>query len=371
MTQWNRLTRDILKEGQPVVLVTVIRHSGSAPRTSGARMLVRQNSAIQGTVGGGKYEAEAIKESVALLKEWIPGWQVDPLYPAYAKTLFVSLAGVDDADLICGGTLSLLLEILPPALLPLYRDAALAESLNQPLSFATAFLPVKQGERFAATAERLLEPGPLWLAHRHLVTGTERPGEDDVPTTVAQMAHAMKKQGISLIEDDGDVYLLEHFPAPSALYIFGGGHVAKALTEVLHLVGFQCIVVEDRAEFLLSTRFPHAMVECLPNLARNTVATFLSTQPVTPRHGIIIMTRAHAHDRDALAAALHTNAGYIGMIGSRKKAVEIKRFLLSEGADPQKIESVHTPIGLPIDAETPEEIAVSIAAELIAWKNRR
>lgn len=154
-------------------------------------------------------------------------------------------------------------------------------------------------------------------------------------------------------------------PAPEAV-IFGAGHISQETAFILDRLGFSVTVIDDRPEFANRERFPRAKkIICQP------FAEALKTLAIGCNSYVIIMTRGHAHDYNCLAGVLNSDAAYIGMIGSRRKVKMHKERLAEEGFDKEKITSVYAPIGLDIEAETPGEIAVSIAAQLIAVKNRR
>ncbi len=165
----------------------------------------------------------------------------------------------------------------------------------------------------------------------------------------------------SLFILEGQEYVAEVIMPPKTLYLIGAGHVAKEVAQLVQRASFRTIVIDDRVDFANRARFPHAdrvsvCSDCsLP----------LGDAPVDENSYIIIMTRGHSFDREALAQALGTRACYIGMIGSRKKRDQIYKTLIGEGFTSSDLERVHCPIGLSIDAETPFEIAVSIMAELI------
>ena len=370
MPYWNTLMFEALRTGSPSVLVTVISQSGSTPRSAGARMIVLPDGSIRGTIGGGKFEGTAMTEAVSMLG------QAGSTPVALAKILFFSPESEDEVGLPCGGSLHVLLELVvdTPALCEVYRAAANAEKHGLPHAFVTELTPAdwQGGSIKDLLSSARNQTGAAWQADRRIVLDENTCiGAKPVPLALTQTALALGEGETVLHEQEGRVFLLESFPAPFTIHIFGGGHVAKALADVLHPLGFHCIILEDRPAFLTPERFPNARLHLLPDLGQETVAACLQAEALTRRHGIIIMTRGHTQDRDVLAAALDAPAGYLGMIGSRKKGIEFKKTLLAAGADPQKLDSVYTPIGLAIAAETPEEIAISIAAELIAWKNAK
>jgi xanthine dehydrogenase accessory factor len=143
--------------------------------------------------------------------------------------------------------------------------------------------------------------------------------------------------------------------------IFGGGHVAKAIAPITHYLGFETIILDDRPEFASRERFPDAeKIVVLKDYqdAFSSVTTDENTY-------MIIVTRGHTADYDVLKQALTKPHGYLGMIGSKSKVLGIYQKLLSDGFSQEELDRVYSPIGLPIFAETPEEISISIAAELI------
>ena len=133
-------------------------------------------------------------------------------------------------------------------------------------------------------------------------------------------------------------------------------------------MGFKIAVIDDRPEFVTQQRFPDAQRHTLPDLRETTLSRFLSHAGVRGNDALVIVTRGHAHDREALLAGLGSKAGYVGMIGSRSKREQVFAFLRSRGFSEAAIASVRSPIGLPIYAQSPEEIAVSIVAQLIQWR---
>jgi xanthine dehydrogenase accessory factor len=161
---------------------------------------------------------------------------------------------------------------------------------------------------------------------------------------------------------EGDVYqvMLEVHERPSTLLIIGAGHVGKALATMGDMCGFSIEIVDDRPEFANAERFPEA--------DRITCGRFdevLDGYPIDPNTYVVCVTRGHKHDETSLRLVAATDAAYVGMIGSKRRVGAVLRHLIEDGIDPRAVERVHTPIGLDIGAETPEEIAVSIMAEII------
>jgi len=241
----------IKERGGEAALVTVVSATGSTPREEGAKMLVKPDGTISGTIGGGSLEAQVIKEAVGVIKQGKP------------KRLHFTLTDKEASEvgMICGGDLEVFIE-------------------------------------------------PI------LTTPT--------------------------------------------LYIFGGGHVSWPLAKMGKLLGFKITVIDDRADFASAERFPEA--ETI--LADDFVKAFPKLE-IDKTSYIVIVTRGHQHDELVLDWAVGTPAKYIGMIGSKTKVKTIFAHLLAKGVPQKKLDSVHSPIGLEIEAQTPEEIAVSILAEII------
>ncbi len=156
-----------------------------------------------------------------------------------------------------------------------------------------------------------------------------------------------------------EIFVEPILPQP-ALYIFGGGHVSMALAQVAHTAGFAIGVVDDRETFANAERFPMAR-----EIHTSYEEAFEKLKPNASSY-LVIVTRGHRDDMRVLAWAVRTEARYIGMIGSRRKVLSVYKVLEKEGIPAEKLEGVHAPIGLEIGALTPEEIAISITAELIA-----
>ena len=159
---------------------------------------------------------------------------------------------------------------------------------------------------------------------------------------------------------DPTVVFVEPVEPEAVLVLFGAGHISTFVAPLARTVGFRVCVIDDREEFANPDRFPTAdrILVCPVTEAFDQIA-------VTPATYLAIVTRGHAHDRDALRAALTTRPAYLGMIGSRRKRDLIYASLIEEGIPAEDLRRVHCPIGTAIGAETPQEIAVSIVAELI------
>ncbi|MBP1763418.1 MAG: putative sulfurylase large subunit, molybdopterin cytosine dinucleotide biosynthesis [Firmicutes bacterium] len=145
--------------------------------------------------------------------------------------------------------------------------------------------------------------------------------------------------------------------------VFGGGHISQPLVEILGLLDFQVTVVDDRPQFANTQRFPKARQVLCTDF---TAAVEEGLVQIGRHTAVIVITRGHQHDLDCLRVLIDKGAGYLGMIGSRRRIIGILDLLRSEGAKEEELSQVYAPIGLNIGAQTPAEIAVSIAAEIVA-----
>jgi xanthine dehydrogenase accessory factor len=159
------------------------------------------------------------------------------------------------------------------------------------------------------------------------------------------------------------VYIEPIEPSPE-LYVVGAGHVGFHLANMAHEVGFRVHVIDDREKFANRERFPNAV-----EVATEDIPTWLTRTTIQPHAYVVVVTRGHTNDLDAVRVLAPRDLRYLGLIGSRAKVARITDQLLAEGMPPAVLKQVHAPIGLDIGAVTPQEIAVSILSELIAVKH--
>jgi xanthine dehydrogenase accessory factor len=156
-----------------------------------------------------------------------------------------------------------------------------------------------------------------------------------------------------------DVFI-ESIQSSPVLFIFGGGHISFILARIGKIVDFRVVVIDDRPEFANAERFPEADETIVGDMASTMLQLDINNSSY-----IVIVTRGHQNDAQVLEWAATTPAAYVGMIGSKRKIHTIFSYLKTKGITQEQLDRVHSPIGLPIGAETPEEIAVSIIAEII------
>ena len=178
---------------------------------------------------------------------------------------------------------------------------------------------------------------------------------------------AQEKAGhCRILELDGKTYYAEEFCYDGKVYLFGGGHLAQELVPVLHHLDFCCIVLDDREEYVDKALFPDAGQTMLVDFTK--LDEILS---IRKNDYLVIVTRGHRCDADAEAFALRTGASYIGVVGSRRKTKSVREKLEAQGFTGEQLDSVYAPIGIEIGSETPAEIAISIAAQLIQIRSAK
>jgi len=330
----------LLDAGESVALITIAGQSGSTPRESGAKMAVRADGSILGTVGGGVMEARSMELGLALLN--------GSLADAAIRTFDLTNEEAAKSAMVCGGRLTVLAERIDCRSA---ADTQLLRNLKETLLGGRACRCVTEyrwaSQPVAAAAEASSET--LRYMHsvaRRLETADGGGASGQIPCELQ-------------CGEQGCVFAEMFFPQPR-LFIFGAGHVAKPTAHMAHMVGFSVTVLDDRAEFAHPARFPQSQVRVISDFFHA-----FEGLGVTPGDYLVIMTRGHLHDCTVLEQALTTQARYIGMIGSRRKRDALYETLRSKGVAEQSIARCHCPVGLSIQAQTPEEIAVSIVAELI------
>jgi xanthine dehydrogenase accessory factor len=221
-------------------------------------------------------------------------------------------------------------------------------------SFQTAKMLVRDDGSIAGTIGGGCVEAEVWQAAREVM-------EEEKPRTLTFNLNNNPKYDTGLVCGGTLEIFIEPVLPPALLYIFGAGHVAYNLYKVATIAGFGVVVVDDRASYANRERFPDAR----EIIADDFEAAIARLDPPESSH-IVIVTRGHRDDMRVLLWAVNTRARYLGMIGSRRKTISIYKELEKEGVPAEKFANVHAPVGLEIGAVTPEEIAVSIVAEMIA-----
>lgn len=317
--------------GEKLVLAVIVRQSGSTPRGPGTAMLLLENGQWEGTVGGGSVEQAArqmARDALENGRSFVHSFSLDSHTTqshssGKVQILFAALSGKDPAH---QNTAEALCRLLP-------TDCWLMVSLS------TA----------GQASPALLGPGGILAGNAEFLEGYD-----------GSLAPLLQERPVL---HSGHKHLIFSLPMaePGRAFVFGGGHVAQSLVPLLAGLNFHCILVDDRAELANSRVFPLAQeILCAP------FPEVLPQLSLTSRDYIAVMTREPASDYLVLAEVLRSPAQYIGMLGSHKKAYGIRNQLMAErGFGHRELGRIRTPIGLPLGGESPAEVALSIAAEMV------
>ena len=323
------LIKSRLTSGEDLVLVTVIASSGATPRGAGARMLVGKEGRICGTIGGGAVEYRSEQIAARVLAE----------KTSLGHDFTLTKDDVQNLGMICGGACNVFFHYLPAGDV---HTIALCEKAEEQFRKGNAlWLLTCVGEN-----------GQMGLYAQDLgYWGL------DVSEPLPLSRHT---------ERIGDLFA-EQINTPGKVYVFGGGHVAQELVPVLSHVGFRCVVMDDRTEFAKPELFPGAEAVICGDLGR--IGDYMT---IGGEDYVCVMTRGHSHDTVVQAQVLRCRPTYCGVIGSALKAAGVRKRLKEEyGLRDEELDRVTTPIGLPIKGETPAEIAISIAAQMILHRAER
>ncbi|MBK8595355.1 MAG: XdhC family protein [Holophagales bacterium] len=319
-----------IASGRPdLALCTVVQVKGSAPRHVGSKMLAGPEGLMAGSVGGGRGEAAALAACVEALATRRPA------------VLQIEMQGTEaeGPDMVCGGFSRILVE-------PLSDPAPYRAALDLVATGARALLVkrVETGETAVLGANGQWASGQLEGLDPARALGSLETG------------HA------ALIEDAG--LFVDPVLPREKLLILGGGHVGRALAAITPGLGFAVTVADERLEFLEPERFPAGVETRLGSFPQ-----IVASYPFDLSTYVVIVTRGHLCDLECARAVIGKPYRYAGLMGSRRKTRLMVEQLLSDGADPARVDALYAPIGQEIGAETPEELAVAIAGELIAVRH--
>ncbi len=346
-----------LEAKELVALATIIRRFGSAPREPGAKYLVKKDGSSFGSIGGGCVEAEVWQEAQKAMER------------EESKILHFNLTSEQLAEggLICGGNIDVFVEPIKEEYLTIYQAVlkAIQEGVEGVLATVvstggtSAFKQglkafyLKSGGRIGSLLgsrdldERMTKEMERLLRMKRPEVMSFTSSEDNLPAQSCQI-------------------LLEPIFSQPTVYVFGAGHISEQLVPLIKKVHFKVVVIDDREMFANRERFPQAD-EVIVTQFENAFEHLTIDQTSY----IIIVTRGHLYDGLILREAVKTNAYYIGMIGSKKKIQTLYKNLAKEGIQESLLRRVYAPIGLDIGSETPEEIAISIVAQLIQERRRK
>lgn len=341
--------------GHHLAVASVVATSASAPRPAGATMAVRDDGTVVGSVSGGCVEGAVVELAEAVLDDGSPR----------RVTYGISDDEAFTVGLTCGGTIEVFVRrVGPPADDPDAPDLAALEHEvrdDQPVAMATVV-----DHPTAAAVGRHLVVRPASAA------GTT--GDEDLDLAVAAEARGMLELGRTGLlrlgprgerrRDEVTVFVQSFAPRPRLL-VFGAIDFAAAVTSVGRFLGYRVTLCDARSTFATEARFPDAdeVVVDWPH-------RYLAATAIDARTAICVLTHDPKFDVPALQVALRTDAGYIGAMGSRRTHEDRLRRLREHGVAEDELRRLRSPIGLDLGGRTPQETAVSFAAELILERHR-
>ena len=327
----------------PLALATILETKGSAPQVPGASALFTSDGLLVGTLGGGVLEGDATVKAINAIEKGSP---------------FVYHFGLnEDIDAeegaICGGTATILLDPNPG------KDKEIFDKLNKSIKKnRSGILATVISEHNVVKAER------FWIEEESI---SKNKLTAKLVEYKEEILSCLQKNVCLYVSKpkDVNVFFQPVFPL-SKLIIAGAGHIGKALSEMGSLLDFEVTIIDDRQEYANIKNIPSA-----DNIVVKPIGEALMELPKTNDTYIVIVTRGHRDDSEALKACIHENVPYIGMIGSKNKIHLMREnFISKKWATKSELDPIHAPIGLEIGSKTVQEIAVSISAQLIQVRSR-
>jgi xanthine dehydrogenase accessory factor len=350
-----------LDKDKPLVLATIVATKGSSPQVPGASALFSSEGLLSGTLGGGVLEARAEDKALDSLERGKSSLATFGLYADITS----------EEEAICGGEANILFDARPQEHEKVFR------LLHESLARRQSGVLVTAIQSIEGAAVRL---NRSWVEKYRIFNEEEEkkamPRQEEIKEAflggkpVFSLADHSKEERSGIVTQDtasrgNYLYLEPHFPLPH-LVIAGAGHVGQAVSHLGNLLDFEVTAIDDRPEFANKERMPEA-----DHIIVGDIAEAIAHLSQTADTYLVIVTRGHSHDSEALKACIRSDAAYIGMIGSARKISLMRDQFIEKGwATPLQFDRVHAPIGIDIQSKTVQEIAVSIAAELILVRNR-
>ena len=349
---------DERKKGRSLVLATIVSTKGSSPQIPGVSALFSEDGLLFGTLGGGVLEARAQDKAMECLK---------------SQSSFLSNFGLyadvlSEEEAICGGEADILFDADPREHEEVFFQLTESIKKRQAGVLVTLISMITQERvkisRSWVEKEKIFdeEAEKQGLPYKVEIKGAFATGKSMLLT----IRKKPEEKGLKQEADQAQFIYVEPIHPLSHLVIAGAGHVGQALAHLGTLLDFEVTVIDDRPEFANRERLPevdHIIVE--------DIGKAIEALPKKVDSYFVIVTRGHSQDAKALRACIGSDAAYIGMIGSvRKISLMRKNFLNQDWATCSQFDRVHAPIGIDIQSKTIQEIAVSIAAELVLSRNQ-
>lgn len=342
--------------GDNVVLARVIDVEGSGPRLPGAAMAVNGAGEVIGSVSGGCVEGAVVNEALELLGDASRRGQLSTFGYSDDQAFAVGLT--------CGGTVHLFLERL--AFDEPYDALRAATDRHDASALLTVIDGPHTGAKIAVTSLEGATVGSLGNDELDRIAVRDALGE------LASGQNAIRHYGeCGEARESAVAVFVESFAPLPRMIIFGAVDFTASLGRTAKLLGYHVTVCDAREVFATPARFPMADEVVVDWPQRHLAAVIAGDAPLGPRDAVCVLTHDHKFDVPAIVAALGTDVGYLGAMGSRRTHAERVELLRSEGVTDEQLSRVMAPIGLDLGARTPEETAVAICAEIIARRTGR
>ena len=331
-----------LGQGEKIALATLVDTHGTTPRPAGARLCLTQSGLMEGSISGGCIEGDVFTRGLQVLQE------SRPVLTRYGIESEVGVA----VGLSCGGEVDVLIE--PFKNDRVWRAVREAVENRRPAALCTTLAP------------------EAWLGRRLAVLDdgrTEGGIAPDLDSILAQRASALYEKGgheifSTSVSGENIRVVIEAFPEPPRLYIVGATHIATILCPMASMLGFHVSVIDPREPFATQSRFPQS-----DRLILEWPHEVLAGEKLDESAFVLTLTHDMKFDIPTLTQALRSEARYIGALGSRRTHEKRLEQLREEGFGETDLKRIHTPIGLNLGGRSPEEIALSILAEVVASRH--
>lgn len=336
--------KEVCSGEEAFAIVTIINVRGSTPRKAGTKMIITRDGQAFGTIGGGCGEAEVKREALNALDEFKSA--------KYVVNMTQDLAA--DEGMVCGGVMEVFIDIFLPT-----QGSEKYFMLNYIKALENNEEPLLITVLQSSSASHIEHCGRVFITSTGQIVSSIR--NDEIKQKLDLWISKHKRDsGLTLVKEGDIEAIFEPAPTIINLVIMGGGHIALPLCSMAKILGYHVTVIDDRPLFANKQRFALAdKVIC------NDFLHALADIELSSKSFIIIVTRGHRHDKQCLRAVVNRPNAYIGMIGSKRRVKALMAEMHNEGIPHEALTKVHSPIGVDIGAQTPEEIAVSILAEVI------
>jgi len=335
----------VLNRNETLVIATVLRKTGPGPIRAGRKMMISESLTLEGSFGGGLVDARIKQIASGVFKSRLNT----------IETISFSENCVNGTGEICGGQIEVFFE---------YCDIIDQETglyyqkIDQLLNNKQDFVMISEISGCNPVHQR------KWICTQTGFYGLENDEFHEKFAPIKRNFSDMKFRDAFFHED---YYFIEPYFLNEKVIILGAGYIGQILTDLCKMLDFYVVVADDQPEFATYDRFPKAD-EVLHLPQYQSLSDYLT---IDDQSFVLVMTRGNQFDQEVLAQVLLSPAKYIGMMGSKVKRNTVFQKMIERGFEYEDLQRIHCPVGLPIEGESPEEIAVSISAELIGLRRKK